>query len=309
MPEGAEHWPAAPAWYSWRDAKGGLRLGVLDPATKRYLDLGALDPVQELAAGRLDADHLRDLCAKLTSTGTTGPGGDPDRGDAASFAPPVPRPGKVLCLGKNFAAHAAEFGAEVPPEPIVFNKLPGVLVGHGADVVLPHWVTTRVDHEVELVAVLGFPDPEGSGRKHVTADEGLDLVSGYTAFNDVTARKMQGEDRKQQWPWLRCKSFDTFGPIGPWVVPAESLGDLRDKRIRLWVDGELRQSSDLGNMVVGVGQAIAYLSRHFALHPGDLIAMGTPEGVGPLEAGQTVHCTIDGIGTLEHGVRREADPG
>jgi len=291
--------PAHPAWFAWHGAAGERRLGIVDPrgASLQFYDGGPCDTAAALAQGALDrADVMRRLGHSQPLPGPP------------AFAVPVERPSKILCFGKNFAAHAAEFGAEVPEEPLFFTKLVDTLTAHGSDVVLPHWVDTRIDHEIELGVILGFEDPDGRGRKNVRRAEALDLVRGYTVLNDVTARKMQGTDRGEQKPWLRCKSFDTFCPVGPWVVPADALPDLGPLEIGLSVDGALRQKSTLGLMVVDVAHGIEWLSRHTTLRPGDLIAMGTPEGVGPIAAGNVMHGWIEGIGALTNPVVREPSP-
>jgi 2-keto-4-pentenoate hydratase/2-oxohepta-3-ene-1,7-dioic acid hydratase in catechol pathway len=290
--------PAGPAWFAFRAGRQrrlGARLPDGDGA--EWFDLGPLDAEELLADGALGAADLRARARRA------------ERIEApAQFLAPLARPSKILCLGKNFAAHAAEFGATVPEEPIVFAKLADTLVGHRETVRLPHWVDTRIDHELELGVVLGFADPERRGRKYVAAADALALVAGYTVLNDVTARKLQGLDRERQWPWLRSKSFDTFCPLGPWVVPADALPRIDDAGMTLHVDGELRQQSRTSRMVVGVAAAIEFLARHWTLRPGDLIAMGTPEGVGPIRDGQLMRAWIEGIGTLENPVRREAPP-
>ncbi len=290
--------PAALAWFRHR-VRGRPHLGLVDPARPEapFLDVGAIDELALLATDLLDAPRLAELAHAAAPLR-----GDPD------FDVPVARPGKILCLGKNYAAHAAEFGAPVPEEPVFFNKLPESLVAHRAAVVRPHWLTTRVDHEVELAVVLGFADPDGQGRKYVRPSRALELVAGYTVLNDVTARRLQGDDREAKKPWLRCKSFDTFCPLGPWVVPARSLPNVGDVGIRRAVNGEVRQESRTSRMVVGVADAIAYLSRHTRLRPGDVIGMGTPEGVGPIQSGDVMVGAIDGIGELVNEVRREAAP-
>ncbi|MCA8955104.1 MAG: fumarylacetoacetate hydrolase family protein [Planctomycetes bacterium] len=224
------------------------------------------------------------------------------------FDVPVAAPSKILCLGKNYAAHAAEFGAEVPEEPIVFTKLRDTLLPHGAPIVLPHWVETRIDHELELGVILGFTDPQRRGRKYVAAEHALELVGGYTILNDVTARRMQGDDRAKQHPWLRCKSFDTFCPIGPWVVPRTELPEANALELWLEVDGAERQRSNTSLMVTGIAEAIAFLSRHTTLRPGDVIATGTPAGVGPLQPGNVVRCVIEHLGVLANPVIREPQP-
>ncbi len=300
--------PDSPAWFAHR-VDGARRFGVVVPDGPHFVDaepdwdVAPRDPSPELTglsavgSGLGTATGLRALAA-------TGTPLDPA---SIHWDVPIARPGKILCFGKNFAAHAAEFGAEVPEEPLFFTKLPDTLQAHAAPIVLPWWVETRIDHEIELAVILGFADPEGRGRKYVEPAEAMELVAGYTVLNDVTARRMQGDDRGAQKPWLRCKSFDTFCPIGPWVVPADAL-DPHDLAIELWVNDELRQASHTSKMVVDVPTAIAWLSKHTTLRPGDLIAMGTPEGVGPLRDGDVCTGRIERIGVLRNPVRREAAP-
>jgi 2-keto-4-pentenoate hydratase/2-oxohepta-3-ene-1,7-dioic acid hydratase in catechol pathway len=289
--------PRATAWFFHRRF-GERRLGLADPAGSalRLLDLGPAEDLALLAGGLLDGRRLEDARAHGT------PLAEPIAWDV-----PVARPGKVLCLGRNYAAHAAELGNAVPEAPLVFNKLPETLLPHEGTVLLPHWLDSRVDHEIELAAILGFADPQQRGRKYVAAEDALELVAGYTIVNDVTARALQGEDRKAGRPWLRSKSFDTFCPIGPWVVPRAALPGAPDLAIELAVNGATRQSSRTSLMLVGVAEAIAWLSRQFTLRPGDIVATGTPEGVGPLQDGDRVAGTVEGIGTLAHAVARERD--
>ncbi|MGE0144403.1 MAG: fumarylacetoacetate hydrolase family protein [Planctomycetota bacterium] len=297
----AAAWPSQLAWFAHRVA-GARRLGVFDPVTQRLLD------VDTGFAGDAEQQHLAAAGLRqsdLAALATRGQALDPD---TIEWDTPLRRPGKILCLGKNFLLHAREFGAEVPDEPIFFTKLPDTLLPHRGAVVLPHWVTSRIDHEVELGVVLGFPDPMQRGRKYVSEAEALQLVAGYTILNDVTARTMQHEDRTRQQPWLRCKSFDTFLPLGPMVVPADALSHDFDLAIECRVNDAVRQSSRTSLMVVGVAAAIAYLSKHVTLRPGDLIAMGTPEGVGPLQDGDRVTCSIESLGTLMNSVVREIAP-
>jgi len=290
--------PDAPAWFGHR-VDGRRHLGVVNPRAdgSPWRDLGALDEAALLAAGKLDTAHVDELTAS---------------GEVMDAAPvfdvPVARPRKILCLGKNFSAHAAEFGAEVPEEPIFFCKLTESLLPHRGTVLLPHWLDSRVDHEIELGLVLGFDDPDRQGRADLSPEQALDLVAGFTIINDVTARRLQGDDRGEQKPWLRCKSFNTFCPVGPWVVPAGSLPEISKASISLSVGDEQRQRSSLDKMVVGIRDALAYLSRHTTLHSGDLIAMGTPAGVGPLQPGDRMVGAIDGLGALINSVERQPAP-
>ncbi len=208
--------------------------------------------------------------------------------------------GKILCLGKNFRAHAEEFDEEVPEEPLFFNKLPETLLPHRGEVTIPAWYERRVDHEAELALMIGL-----AGRD-IAPEDALEHVAGYTVANDLTARSMQGDDRKRGHPWLRSKNLDGFCPLGPCFVPRDYL-DIADLRVTARVEGELRQDASTRDLVVDVPHALAWLSRHLTLRPGDLVLMGTPAGVGPLSDGQRVVCAVEGIGELETVVRRPRD--
>jgi len=212
------------------------------------------------------------------------------------------RVGKILALGKNFREHAAEFGEAVPEEPLFFNKLPETLREHGAEVRVPQWYSARVDHEAELVVVIGragFAIEEAAAWGH---------VAGYTVANDLTARTLQGQDRNLKYPWFRSKNFDGFCPLGPCFAPRDYL-DISDLRVTARVrrpDGveEARQDASTKDLIVTVPQAVAWLSRQLTLRPGDLILMGTPAGVGPLQNGDEVVCAITGIGELHTRIAR-----
>jgi 2-keto-4-pentenoate hydratase/2-oxohepta-3-ene-1,7-dioic acid hydratase in catechol pathway len=285
--------PAVPAWFRYA-VGSGAHLGAVEPATQRFVDLGPLDVSVLLARGELRA---ADLAARIAKAPAMPP---PQR-----LLRPVPLPGKILCLAKNYVAHAKEFGAEAPKEPIFFAKLPDTLVAHGDDVVIPHWLDTRVDHEAELALVLGFPDPHGKGAKYVDGAAAQALVAGYTLLNDVTARKLQGTDRDQKYPWLRSKSLDTFCPFGPFVVPADAL-DPSDLQITMRVNGVVKQQARTKDMVFSIEQALVAMARCTTLRPGDLVAMGTPEGVGPVVAGDVMEVAIEKLGVLRNPVVKEA---
>jgi len=287
--------PATIAWFRFEHG-GAPRLGAVDPRGPSWFDLGPVDVHTLLAEGAL---RKADLARRLASAAAMP---EPRR-----FLLPVPRPGKILCLAKNYVAHAKEFGAEAPKEPIFFAKLPDTLVPHGADVVLPHWLDTRVDHEAELALVLGFADPAGRGAKYLTEPDALRVVAGYTLVNDVTARKLQGTDRDQKYPWLRSKSFDTFCPTGPFVVPVDALS-AADLRITMRVNGVVKQDARTKDMVFSIEQALVAMSRCTTLRSGDLVAMGTPEGVGPIAAGDVMEVEIENLGVLRNGVVREEPP-
>ena len=195
-------------------------------------------------------------------------------------------PFKILCVGRNYVAHAKELGNEVPKEPLLFFKPKTALVGHGGEVVLPS-VSDRVEHEAELGVVIG------KYARNVERGNALAHVYGYTIVNDVTARDLQKKDGQ----WARAKGFDGFCPAGPWI---ETDLDPRDVAVRCRVNGATRQDGRTSSMVFDVDALIAYASAIMTLEPGDLIATGTPEGVGPLAKGDRLETEIEGIGVLEN---------
>ncbi len=210
-------------------------------------------------------------------------------------AAPLPRPNRILAIGRNYAEHAKELGNDAPTEPIVFLKASSSVIADGAPVVLPPHVG-RVDFEGELAVVLG------KGGKDVSEAEALSLVAGYTLFNDVTARDEQKRAIALSLPWFLSKSYDTFGPLGPCLVTADEIRDPHALQITLSVNGEIKQQASTGDMLFSLPRLIAYLSHHLALEPGDVIATGTPPGVGPLHPGDTVEVHIPEIGTLSNPV-------
>lgn len=200
------------------------------------------------------------------------------------------RPGKLLCVGRNYRAHAAEMGNEVPSEPLMFQKPRSAVVGSGANVVIPAGFN-RVDMESELVAVIG------KRGRNIAADDALEYIAGYTLGNDVSNRDLQRGDKL----WTRGKGFDTFAPLGPWIrVTEPGVALPSDARVQGRLDGELRQDAPLGDMVFDVSAVLAFISACMTLEPGDVIYTGTPEGVSALKPGQTIEVTLQGfeLGTL-----------
>jgi 2-keto-4-pentenoate hydratase/2-oxohepta-3-ene-1,7-dioic acid hydratase in catechol pathway len=197
-------------------------------------------------------------------------------------------PTKIVCVGRNYADHARELGSTPPAEPLLFFKPPSAVIGPGDDIVYPRQ-STRVDYEGELAVVIG------RRCRDVTALQAPDYVRGFTAFNDVTARDLQRTDDQ----WARAKGFDTFAAIGPCVVDGLDPSALR---IRTLLNGEVKQDAPTSLMLVDVWSLIAYASAAFTLEPGDVIATGTPAGVGPMRPGDEVSVEIDGIGTLTNRV-------
>ena len=195
-------------------------------------------------------------------------------------------PSKVVAIGRNYADHAKELGNALPDEPLIFLKPSTAVVGPNARILLPP-SSARVEHEGELAVVIGRP------AREVRAENAESVILGYTVANDVTARDLQRKDVQ----FTRGKSFNTFCPLGPWI---ETDLDPSDLGIVTEVDGEIRQDGRTSDMVFGVGELIEFISEIMDLLPGDVILTGTPAGVGPLETGQTVVVTVEGIGSLSN---------
>ncbi|OGO41953.1 MAG: 2-hydroxyhepta-2,4-diene-1,7-dioate isomerase [Chloroflexi bacterium RBG_16_58_14] len=200
-------------------------------------------------------------------------------------------PGKIVGVGRNYAAHAREQGVEVPEVPILFLKPPSAVIGPNEAIRLPPQ-SQQVEHEAELAVVIG------KEARWIRPEESLDYVLGYTIANDVTARDLQRRDGQ----WTRGKGFDTFCPLGPWI---ETEFDPSDALITCHVQDELRQMASTRDMVFNIRQIIAYTSSIMTLEPGDVILTGSPSGVGPLQAGDTVRITIEGLGALDNPVIQE----
>jgi 2-keto-4-pentenoate hydratase/2-oxohepta-3-ene-1,7-dioic acid hydratase in catechol pathway len=201
-------------------------------------------------------------------------------------------PSKVICVGRNYREHAAEFNNPVPNEPLLFMKPPSAVIGPGANIHYPSF-SKRVDPEAELVLLIGRE------AHRVPAERGMEVIGGYTCGNDVTARDIQKSDGQ----WTRGKGFDTFCPVGPWI---ETELDPSDLRVTCTVDGELRQDGRTRDLIFPVPYLIEYISRFTRLLPGDLILTGTPAGVASMEVGSTVTVEVEGIGSLTN--RLVAEP-
>lgn len=217
-----------------------------------FLDSGGVDRVKsDLAAGNL-----------------------PSAGDADAlgmrYGPPISRPGKVICVGLNYRDHAEETGAVLPSEPILFMKDPSTVIGPDDDVLVPRR-SVKTDWEVELAVIIGH-----TARYLRDESEALACVAGYAIANDVSEREFQLERGGQ---WDKGKSCETFNPLGPWLVPADDVGDPQELGLRLWVNGGLRQAGSTTDMIFGVAHLVHYISQFVVLHPGDVINTGTPAGV------------------------------
>jgi len=211
---------------------------------------------------------------------------------------PILRPGKIICVGRNYAEHARERGGEVPTQPIFFLKSNNTLCGPGDAIVIPP-VTSQVDYEAEMALVIG------KGGKNIPEDKAYEHVAGYMCMNDVSARDLQNADKQ----WFRGKSCDTFAPIGPWIVTKDEIPDPHKLRISLTLNGETMQDSNTGNMIFSIPFLISYLSRTLTFEAGDILSTGTPEGVGGartppvfMKPGDSVSITVEKIGTLTNPV-------
>ena len=202
-------------------------------------------------------------------------------------------PSKIVCVGRNYAEHAAELGNEVPPEPLIFLKPPSSLIGPDAAVVYPA-ISQRVDHEGELALVIG------QRCRNLKAEDALAVVYGYTLANDVTARDLQKSDGQ----WARGKGFDTFCPVGPWI---DTGFDPTNRRVRCLVNGQVRQDGNTALLIYSLGRVLAHVTRFMTLEPGDLLLTGTPAGVGPVLPGDLMTVEIEGLGTLSNPVISEEE--
>lgn len=277
----------------------------------RYGEAGSEKP------GLLDADGtIRDLSAHVADIAGTAlhPATlemlsrlDPKSLPAVSGSPRlgacVAGTGKFICIGLNYSDHAAETGATVPSEPIIFMKASSAIVGPDDDVLIPRG-SVKTDWEVELGVVIG------KTAKYVSEDDALDYVAGYCVSHDVSERAFQAE---RQGQWTKGKSCDTFGPIGPWLVTKDEVADPQNLKMWLTVNGKTMQNGSTKTMVYGVKYLVSYLSQFMSLHPGDIISTGTPPGVGLgmkppvfLKAGDVVELGIEGMGQQKQTFRADA---
>ncbi len=223
--------------------------------------------------------------------------------EALTLAPPILAPSKIICVGHNYRAHVAEGGAEIPAEPLLFAKCANALIGHGDQILYPS-ITTQLDYEGELAIIIG------RRASRVPESRAMDYVAGFTIMNDISARDLQHGVSQ----WFYGKSLDTFAPLGPCVVTVDAAGPYASMRLQTRVNGELRQDSSCGDMIFGPEQLIAFIARAITLEPGDIIATGTPSGVGLgfhppryLTDGDVIEISIDMLGTLRSSVVTRTD--
>lgn len=218
-------------------------------------------------------------------------------GDAVSLdevrllAPAEPQ--KIVCVGRNYAEHAAELGNEIPTEPLIFLKPPSSLIGPDEPVVYPA-ISENVHHEGELALIIG------QRCRNLREEDAMDVIFGYTVANDVTARDLQRSDNQ----WTRGKGFDTFCPVGPWI---DTQFNPANRMVRCLVNDEVRQEGNTGLMIYSIATVLAFVTRFMTLEPGDLVLTGTPSGVGPVQPGDVMRVEVGGLGTLSNPVISEAD--
>lgn len=287
--------PSAFAGEPGRDARLGIvegesvvataSLGHGVPGTMADLLAGWPDSLQVLQAAYRAADQPETLAL-----------------NSVELLAPVPRPGKVVAAGVNYATHAAEGNRAAPDHPVLFAKLPTSVTGHGADIQWSPRLTQAVDFEAELAVVIGRT------CRRVDESEALAYVAGYTCLNDVSARDLQYSDKQ----FVRAKSLDTFCPMGPWLVTADAIADPQALRVRCLVNGAVMQDASTAEMIFGVAALVSFCSQAFTLEPGDVIATGTPSGVGwfrdpmrLLKDGDEVVVDIEHVGRLVNRCREE----
>ena len=255
----------------------------------KQMPRGPKSVVEILAGGKKVQAEVAKACAKPKAGATVS-------AKSAKYLPPIPNPGKILCIGLNYRKHAEETGAAIPTTPVLFSKFLNTVAAPDEDVPLTD-AATQYDYEVELAVVMG------ETTKRASAADALNSVFGYATANDLSARDLQ--NRTSQW--LLGKTMDKFMPIGPYLVTADEVGDPQKLAIRTWLNGELRQNSNTDDMIFPVAELITYISRHFTLEPGDVIITGTPEGVilGMAEKrwmtpGDVVEVEVEGLGKLRN---------
>jgi 2-keto-4-pentenoate hydratase/2-oxohepta-3-ene-1,7-dioic acid hydratase in catechol pathway len=242
---------------------------------------------KELKYGAVEGDRVREIKGSVFSDYETS-----DKtfsiNDIKIVAPC--RPSKVIAVGLNYRSHAEELKMDIPEEPLIFMKPPTAVVGHEENIIFPS-MAKRVDYEGELGVVIG------KACRNVAARDACEYIVGYTCFNDVTARDLQKKDIQ----FTRSKSFDSFAPMGPFI---ETELDPDNTRIESFLNGEKKQSGSTRDLIFSVDYLVCFISRIMTLLPGDVIATGTPAGIGPMQVGDIVEVKIDGIGTLKNSVVR-----
>lgn len=276
---------------------------VLDHETMRLVTFER--PGAAPQAGVVSGDSVTGLGTGMISVIAEGippiPAGDPYPLSSVKLLAPIPRPPKFICVGLNYRDHAREAGLEIPKVPAIFSKFSNVVIGPGEPIVLPR-ISKKPDYEAEFAFVIG------KGGRAIPASRAMEHVFGYTIVNDVSARDFQMATSQ----WLMGKTFDTFAPMGPWIVTADEIADPHTLDLSLEIGGEILQKSNTRELVFGVPQLIEFLSAVVTLEPGDIVSTGTPSGVGfarkpprYLQPGEEVVIRLEGVGELRNPVVAE----
>jgi 2-keto-4-pentenoate hydratase/2-oxohepta-3-ene-1,7-dioic acid hydratase in catechol pathway len=272
-------------------------------ATDHYIDLHATDPGLPTSVKSLIA--ASPAIRKAAIEAAASPHAVKYAANAVKILPPIPDPGKILCIGLNYRDHAIEGGKAIPQEPVLFSKFSNTLIAHGEAIVVPK-VAQKVDYEAELVVVIGK-----TGKHIPNSAEAFEYVGGYTCGHDVSARDWQFRGEEKQW--IIGKTFDTFAPIGPVLVTADEIPDPHRLQVQLRLNGTTLQNSNTKEFIFGIPHLIWFLSQVVTLEPGDLIFTGTPPGVGIarkppvlLKAGDVAEVEIEKIGVLKNPVVAES---
>ena len=212
------------------------------------------------------------------------------------FDVPITKPEKILCYGVNYVAHAVEGDNPIPDEPILFGKFSNTLLPHNGEIIFPKKIG-RVDHEIELGVVIA------KDGKNISEEEAMDYVAGYTIINDISARKMQIDDLDKGHPWLRSKSYDTFCPVGPYLVPSWVISDPYNIDLTLKINDEVKQQSNTSRMIFKIPRLINFASEIMTLKAGDIICTGTPSGISEIVDGDVVTCELSELGLLSNPVK------
>jgi 2,4-diketo-3-deoxy-L-fuconate hydrolase len=273
---------------------GAERLGALVNGGKQILDLNAADSSIPSCMLAFLRGNFWEKTGRLIADTSLLQGKAAVAADKVRLGAPVPRPGQIICVGLNYKDHADEQGQAYPAAPLLFGKSPMAAVGPNDSVVYPEGVT-QLDYEVELGVIIGRT------AKNVSAADARKYVAGYCVFHDVSARCCQFGDKQ----WFRGKSFDTFAPFGPALVTADESGDPHALKLTCKVNGEIRQNGSTSNLIHSIDAVIAYITRGITLQPGDVIATGTPAGVGVflkppklLNKGDTVELEVEKLGKI-----------
>ena len=284
------------AYAAWQQANAGSQVQSYDQHSFPMSVVALLQMDEET---RAVVDHLLAFAADRDTFAVLARAGLVFAVEQVTFLPPVPRPGKIVCLGYNYRHHIAEMGSSLPQYPVLFAKFATTLIGHRRPIVLPK-VSNQVDYEAELALVIGR-----TGKDIPNTQAAFDYLAGYTIFNDVSVRDFQ----KRTVQWLQGKAFDGTGPIGPALVTADEIRDHLALDITLWLKGEVMQHANTGDFIFDIPTILSYISEIMTLEPGDIIATGTPSGVGYarspqvfLRPGDVVQVEIAELGVLENPV-------